>query len=71
MISDGHRVDLFLLSELDLASGEYEIVTVNTKQIILRKLDETSLCLGDGLAAPLVFYDNDCRGAIVMPVRNK
>jgi len=70
MISDGHRVHLYLLSELDLASGEYEIVTVNTKQIILRKLDETSLCSGDGMAAPLVLYDNDCRAAIVMPLKN-
>ena len=68
--TDGHRVHLFLLSELDLASGEYEIVTINTKQIILRKLDETSLCSGDGLAAPLVLYDNDCQAAIVMPLKN-
>ncbi len=124
--TDGHRVHLFLLTELDLASGEYEIVTVNTKQIILRKLDETSfpeymrvmppvnfetaihckdkhtplyhavynqfandirtydtdllsdafmdhsevsICSGDGLA-PLVLYDNDCRAAIVMPLKN-
>jgi len=126
--TDGHRVHLFLLSDLDLASGEYEIVTVNTKQIILRKLDEisfpnymrimppvnfetsirctdkltplyhaiynqfandirtydtdlicdafmdnstVSICSDDGCASPLVLYDNNCRGAIVMPLRNK
>jgi hypothetical protein len=40
--TDGHRLHLFLLTELDLASGEYEIITMNTKQIILRKLDESS-----------------------------
>jgi hypothetical protein len=125
--TDGHRVHLYLLSELDLASGEYEIITVNIKQIILRKLDETSfpdymrvmppvnfetsihckdkhtplyhtvynqfandtrtydtellgdafmghaevsICSGDGCAAPLVLYDNNCRAAIVMPLKN-
>ena len=69
--TDGSRVHLFLLTDITLPNGEYEIAAVNAKQIILRKLDETSLCSGDGLAAPLVLYDNDCRAAIVMPLRNK
>ena len=126
--TDGSRVHLFLLTDITLPNGEYEIAAVNAKQIILRKLDETSfpdymrvmppvnfgtsvrckdkhtplyhaiynqfandirtydtdlicdafmanstvsVCSGDGCAAPLVLYDNNCRGAIVMPVRNK
>jgi hypothetical protein len=125
---DGHRVHLYLLSNIELADGEYEIVTVNTKQIILRKLDETGYpdymrvmppidfrvsvpcgkedtpllhtvynkfandartydadllreafmdfsrvsisSVGNSLA-PLILYDNERRGALIMPLKNK